>query len=523
MAETLFAIRYSLFAIRYSLLFSQVPMSFPKLDALGKKLESLEHALSILRADEATNMPSGGGEKRAEAVSALAGMYHAQATVTEIADWIEAAAAENLSEDQSIALREFRRQYLNMTCLPAAFVERQVETTMRSEQLWRELRAKNDWQGFAPALAGVVAMVREEGQLRAAALGLAPYDALMEQFDPGNRAADIAPVFADLKTFLTGFVPQVLDRQRQQLAKKPLKPLQGPYAIDRQRELGLKMMEALGFDFDHGRLDVSHHPFCGGVPTDVRMTTRYVTSDFLTSLMGILHETGHALYEQNLPKAWSHWPLGKARGMSIHESQSLFVEKQISRSAEFWRWAEPLVKTQLGDGALAGWDLDDILAHVHLVERGFIRVDADEVTYPLHVILRFELEQALVEGSLEVADLPEAWDQKMRDYLGLSTLDNPKDGPMQDVHWPGGAFGYFPSYTLGAMMAAQQWAAIERALPSARSDLATGKFEAINGWRRDNIWTQGSKYSTPDLMTRATGEPLNASFFIEHLQRRYLA
>ena len=496
-------------------------MSFAKLDALGHKLEALDHAMSILGADEATNMPAGGGEKRAESMSVLAGMYHTEVTAPQVGDWLAAAEAEGLDGDKALAVREFRREYTNRTCLPAEFVERQVATRMRSEQLWRELRAKNDWKGFAPALTGVVALVREEAALRSAALKLAPYDALMEQFDPGNRAADITPVFAELKAFLKGFIPAALDRQDARFGKRPLKPLQGPYAIDRQRELGLFMMLKLGFDFEHGRLDVSHHPFCGGVPTDVRMTTRYVTSDFLSSLMGILHESGHALYEQNLPKQWSHWPLGKARGMGVHESQSLFVEKQIARSAEFWQWAEPTVREYLGADALAGWTLEDILAHVHLVERGLIRVDADEVTYPLHVILRYELEQDLVTGRLEVADLPEAWDAKMRDYLGLSTIDNPRGGPMQDVHWPSGAFGYFPSYTLGAMMAAQQWAALEKSNSAARLDMARGDFSRINGWRRDNIWTQASRYSSPELMTRATGEPLNAKYFIAHLERRY--
>ena len=496
-------------------------MSFAKLDDLGRRLEAIDHAMSILRADEATNMPSGGGPKRAEAVSTLAGMAHAEATAPEVADWIEAAEQEDLTPDQQVALREFRRQHTNMTCLPSTFVAKQVETSMRCEQLWRQARAANDWAGFAPALEAVVTFVREEAQLRAEVLRLAPYDALMEQYDPGNRAAEITPVFDDLKAFLKGFIPEVLDRQASRFATHPLKPLQGPYAVERQRALGLEMMKALGFDFDRGRLDISHHPFCGGVPTDIRMTTRYVTSDFLSSLMGILHETGHALYEQNLPQAWSHWPVGRARGMGVHESQSLFVEKQISRSAEFWTWAEPTVRGFLGQEALAGWTLEDILAHVHLVERGLIRVDADEVTYPLHVILRYELEQQLVEGGLEVADLPEAWDAKMRDYLGLSTIDHPADGPMQDVHWPSGALGYFPSYTLGAMMAAQQWAALEKTVPDAKGQMARGEFAAINGWRRDNIWSQASRYSTPELMTRATGEPLNARYFIAHLERRY--
>jgi carboxypeptidase Taq len=492
-------------------------MSFAKLDELGRKLEALEHALAILAADEATHMAVGGGEKRAEAMAALAGMHHARATAPEIADWIDAAENEALNEEQAAAVREFRRNYTNLTCLPVEFVERQTTARLRSEQLWRDLRAKNDWAGFLPALEGVVALVREEAALRADKLGLDPYDALMEQYDPGNRIADIAPVFAELKTFLKDFVPEALAVQEERLAKTPLKPLSGNYPAERQRELGLAMMAAVGFDLTHGSLSVSHHPFCGGVPSDVRITTRYRTTDFLSALMGVLHETGHALYEQNLPKQWSHWPLGKARGMAMHESQSLFVEKQLGRNPAFWDWALPLVEAHLGES----WSAADILPHVHRVERGLIRVDADEVTYPLHVILRFELEQELVSGRLKAVDVPEAWDAKMRDYLGLSTIDDPGDGPMQDVHWPGGAFGYFPSYTLGAMMAAQQWAALSKEHANVEDDLAAGRFEAVNDWRRRHIWSQGSRYSTPDLLERATGEKLNAAHFTAHLKKRY--
>ncbi|ODT07515.1 MAG: peptidase M32 [Mesorhizobium sp. SCN 65-20] len=492
-------------------------MSFAKLDELGRKLEALEHALAILGADEATHMAVGGGAKRAEAMSALAGMHHRQATAPEIADWIAAAEREVLNEEQKAALGEFRRHYTNLTCLPAEFVERLMAARLRSEQLWRDLRAKNDWAGFEPALEGVVALIREEAALRSEALGLDPYDALMEQFDPGHRTADITPVFSDLKAFLKDFVPEALAVQEERRARKPLRPLSGVYAVERQRELALAMMAAAGFDLTRGSLSVSHHPFCGGVPTDVRITTRYKTSDFLSALMGVLHETGHAMYEQNLPQAWSHWPLGKARGMSVHESQSLFVEKQLGRNPAFWRWALPLVEQHLGES----WSLDEILPHVHRVERGLIRVDADEVTYPLHVILRYELEQELIAGSLAVSDLPEAWDAKMREYLGLSTIDNPADGPMQDVHWPGAAFGYFPSYTLGAMMAAQQWAAIVKAHPAIDEEIARGHFETVNDWRRKNIWSQASRWSTPELLERATGEKLNAAHFTEHLKKRY--
>ncbi|MEQ1901555.1 MAG: carboxypeptidase M32 [Devosia sp.] len=496
--------------------------AFSKLDTLGKKLEALAHAQSMLSVDEAVMMPEGGGEKRAEAMSMLAGMYHEMATAPEIGDWLAAASEEPLDDMQKAAIREQARVYTNMTCLSADFVRKQVSARVRSEQLWRQLRPTGDWATFLPAFEGLVAIARKEAELRAGALGLSPYDAMMEQYDPGNRAADVAPVFADLKIFLKTFIPEALAHQQEKLARRPLKPLNAPFAIEKQKALGLAVMEALGFDFDHGRLDVSHHPFCGGVPTDVRMTTRYTTGEFLSSLMGIVHETGHGLYEQGLPKAWSHWAVGAARGMSIHESQSLFVEKQIARSPEFWQWAMPLVREHLGEEAIAGWDLDDVLAHVHLIERGLIRVDADEATYPLHVILRFEIEKGLIEGSIAPKEVPGIWNDKMTEYLGLSTLGNLKDGPMQDVHWPSGAFGYFPSYTLGAMIATQLWTALERDHPSAREDMRNGRFVEINNWRRDKIWTQASIYSTPDLLVRATGEKLRAKYFEAHLRQRYL-
>ena len=239
--------------------------------------------------------------------------------------------------------------------------------------------------------------------------------------------------------------------------------------------------------------------------------------NFLSALMGIMHETGHGLYEQGLPKEWNHWPSGQARGMAMHESQSLFVEKQIGRNPAFWDWAIPLLKKHFGED----WSKQDLLAHVHRVKPGFIRVDADEVTYPMHVILRFEIEQELVSGRMKTVDIPEAWNDKMTQYLNLSTKDNMKDGPMQDVHWPSGAFGYFPSYTLGAMMAAQQWAAITREHPKANEDISLGDFSFTTEWRRRNIWQKASTASTPDLLQQATGEPLNAKFFIAHLKQRY--
>lgn len=492
-------------------------MSFAKLDDLCRKLEGLSHALAMLGVDEAVMMPEGGGAKRAEAMATLTALHHDMAAAPAVGDMIASAESENLDEAKRIAVAEFKRVYLNRICLSSDFVKKQTEQRLRCEQLWRQLRGKNDWQGFLPSLSGVISTMREESRLRAAALKLDPYDALIEQYDPGSRTAQITPIFDELKSFLKDFIPTAVEKQ----ARQRLKPLKGTYNIAKQKALGEVVMEALGFDFNHGRLDVSHHPFCGGVPSDVRMTTRYREDEFLSALMGIMHETGHGLYEQNLPEVWQHWPSGQARGMAMHESQSLFVEKQIGRNPAFWTYGVPLLKQHLGAATFKGWRTEDYLAHVLVVKPGLIRVDADEVTYPMHIIMRFELEQELVNGNLKTVDIPEAWDAKMTSYLSLSTGNNHKDGAMQDVHWPCGAFGYFPSYTLGAMMAAQQWAAISRVHPTANDDIAKGDFSSINAWRKNHIWSKTSTASTAELMRQATGEPLNAKHFISHLKHRY--
>lgn len=490
--------------------------SYRALEQRFRRIAAVNGALAVLGWDQSTMMPEGGAKVRAEQMAVLSVVRHEWITDPAIGGLLGEAEArkDRLNEWQRANLREMQRQWRHATALTPRLVEARSKATLACEMVWRKARANNHFKSFATAFAPVLELTREVAAAKAAAFGLSPYDALLDEYEPEGRAAQIDALFADLGRFLPGFIDRAMARQ----AKRPAATeIPGPFPADTQRQVGLRFMKALGFDFRHGRLDVSLHPFTGGVPTDVRITTRYRSTEFLSSLMGILHETGHALYEQNLPSEWSHWPLGKARGMAVHESQSLFVEKQIGRNPAFWRWALPVVEKHLGEH----WTLADILAHVHRVERGLIRVDADEVTYPLHVILRYELEQELVAGRMEVAAIPEAWDARMREYLDLSTIDNPADGPMQDVHWPSGAFGYFPSYTLGAMMAAQQWAALVKDHPTADDDLAVGDLSAINAWRRDRIWSQGSRWSTPELIQRATGEKLDAGHFIRHLRQRY--
>jgi carboxypeptidase Taq len=274
-----------------------------------------------------------------------------------------------------------------------------------------------------------------------------------------------------------------------------------------------------------GRLDVSHHPFTGGVPNDVRVTTRYDEQDFTSGLMGTLHETGHAKYEQGRPSAWIEQPVGEPRGMSTHEGQSLLHEMQVSRSRAFMRFAAPHIAKAFPKAASAqpaAFTPENLARLVTRVERSKIRVNADEVTYPCHVLVRYDIERQLIDGTLTVKDIPDAWDAGMRELLQISTGDDYRDGCMQDVHWPAGAFGYFPTYTLGAMTAAQVFAAAETAIPDVREQIARGEFAKLNEFLSSKIWSVASLYTTDELMRRATGETLDPRHFEAHLRRRYL-
>jgi carboxypeptidase Taq len=289
-------------------------------------------------------------------------------------------------------------------------------------------------------------------------LGCSPYEALLDQFQRGTKKSEIDTLFADLGEFLPGFMAEALEHQRSRGAALPLK---GPFATEAQRELGLKLMRAVGFDFERGRLDVSLHPFCGGSTDDVRITTRYDENDFAQALMGVMHETGHALYEQGRPAAWKHQPVGATSDLAIHESQSLLVEMQVARGLSFLKFAAPMIREALkAEGP--EWNAENLQRVFSHVEPGFIRVDADEVTYPAHVILRYELEQAMIAGDLALKDLPAAWNERMKKLLGLE-VPNDRLGCLQDIHWPGGGWGYFPSYTMGAITAAQLFEAATKA------------------------------------------------------------
>ena len=484
------------------------------------RLGALRAASGMLQWDSAAMMPAGAAAGRAEQIAQLNLVCHEILTDPLIADLLDRAEASSSDTNpwNRANLREMRRAWRHATAVPPALVEALSRAVSDCEHYWREARHRNDFAGLKPKFERVLSLVRESAAAKAQAFGMSPYDALLDEYEPGLSALRIDALFGDLLPFLKDAFPRVIDRQAKE--PPPLRP-EGPFPVEAQRRLGLDFMAVLGFDFERGRLDVSHHPFTGGAPSDVRITTRYHEGDFLRGLMGVWHETGHALYEQGLPEAWALQPVGQAPGMVLHESQSLLIEMQVCRSDAFLGFAAPRIAEAFG-GRGKAWEPGNLARHSRRVARSLIRVDADEVSYPLHVILRYRLERAMIAGELTIADLPGAWNEAMRELVGIAPPDD-KDGCLQDIHWPGGAFGYFPTYTLGALAAAQLFAAASRAEASISAGIAKGDFKPLLAWLRANIHGRGHLERTDALLAAATGAPLGTDAFKAHIARRYLS
>lgn len=486
------------------------------------RMGALNEAAGMLHWDMAAVMPEGGHGARAEQLAVLSVLSHEMLTAPETGELLDSAglygADGNLDTWQQANLREMRRIRTHATALSPALVEAKTRAQAACEKIWRAARPAGDFKAVLPALQTVLDLTREAAALKAEKLKLSPYEALMDQFEPGARTAGITPIFDAYAAFLPEFLGRVLEKQKS--AGAPVEP-RGPFPIATQKALGEKVMAVIGFDFNHGRLDTSLHPFCGGTPDDVRITTRYDEQSFAGALMGVIHETGHAMYERGLPEAWRRQPVGEARGMALHESQSLLIEMQAARSHAFCTYLSPLLR-QTYTGNDEAFAPDNLFRLYTRVTPGFIRVDADEVTYPAHVILRYRLEQAMISGDLKLADLPGAWNAGMKQLLGL-TVANDRDGCLQDIHWFDGAIGYFPCYSLGAMIAAQLFAAAVKADPGIPGAIGRGDFEPLFAWLRPHVHALGSSLTTAEIVTRATGKPLDAGIFRQHLERRYLS
>ncbi|WP_191083181.1 carboxypeptidase M32 [Roseococcus microcysteis] len=489
--------------------------AYQRLTARAARLAALGEAQSILHWDASTMMPRGGGAARGEQLAALAGLGHEMMTAPEVAEDLAAAEAEGEWDSANLAL--MRRAHRRATALPTALVEATTRANAACEKVWRDAKATSDFALVRPFLEEVLRLQRETAQAYAAATGLSPYDALMEGYQPGVTAAEVEPVFTAYEAWLREALPRAEEIQARRGA--PI-PLPGPFPVAAQRELCRRLSLRVGLEAEHSRLDESLHPFCGGTPTDVRITTFYSEKDPAKALLGVLHETGHALYERGLPAAHARQPVGESAGMAAHESQSLIVEMQACRSDAFLAFLGRELHKVFG-GDAAPYAAGNLAKLWRRVSRGFIRVDADEMTYPAHVILRFRLERAMIGGDLAVADLPGAWAEGLQSLLGITPPDDSR-GCLQDIHWHDGAFGYFPSYTLGAMAAAQLMKAARKAEPGLDVALEQGDLSPLLRFLRANVHAHGARLGFQDLLRAATGKPLDPADFTEHLTSRYL-
>jgi carboxypeptidase Taq len=482
-----------------------------------REVRLLDSCAGVLGWDERTYMPRAGAELRGDQMALLARLSHEMATDPAVGELLAAVEGSELVRSDGAAAanaRELRRNYDRAVKLPKALVEELARVTSQAQGVWQEARSANDFPKFLPWLERLVTLKRQEAE----AVGYQghPYNALLDAYEPGATAEEITRVFADLAAELVPLVAAVAESSR----KPDTAVLHRDYPIERQRQFSQAAARAIGFSFEAGRLDETTHPFCSGIgPGDCRLTTRYNPSFFNEAFFGTLHEAGHGLYEQGLPREAFGSPLGEAASLGVHESQSRLWENQVGRGRPFWDHFFPLAQEAF-PAALKGATLDEFLFAVNDVRPSFIRVEADEATYNLHIILRFELEQALLTGDLKPADVPGAWNERFQRMLGLDVPDD-RRGCLQDIHWSMGGLGYFPTYTLGNLLAAQFMAQARADLPGLDDDFRRGEFGRLLGWLRENIHRHGQRYRPSQLCERITGKPLSHRPLVAYLREKY--
>ncbi|MCX6936670.1 MAG: carboxypeptidase M32 [Verrucomicrobia bacterium] len=494
--------------------------AYGELLARLRRIHVLGSVAGLLGWDEQVNLPQGAAARRGEQMALLAELAHAEGTAAGLGAVLAAceAGGAELDAEARLVVAGARRDYERATRLPTELVAEKARLSSEAYHAWAAARAARDFGAFAPFLEKHLALARREAELLG--YGERPYDLAIDRHDPGLTAAQVDALFTRLRA---GLVP--LARRIDAAASEALARGEGPVAlrgfdVEAQRRLVRAVTARLGFDYERGRLDVSLHPFCEGSGDDVRLTTRFDADQPLDALYSSIHEAGHGLYEQGLPAAYAGTVLGVAAGMAVHESQSRLWENQVARSRAFWRGLEPEFRAAF-PGPLAGISGDALHAAANAVEPGgLIRVDADEVHYNLHILLRFELEKRLFAGELAVADLPAAWDDLSEELLGRRP-EHAGEGVLQDVHWSGGAFGYFPSYTLGNMIAAQLWTAAQARLPGLEEDFSRGEFGRLLGWLRREVHAHGRREDAFALTRRVTGAELGPEALLAYLEQRY--
>ncbi|HEY2585822.1 MAG TPA: carboxypeptidase M32 [Tepidisphaeraceae bacterium] len=489
-------------------------------DALVRELREISllgSVNSLLGWDERTQMPPKGTEHRAAQSSLLARMVHERFTSPRIDEWLNAVEASDVvkgpESDAAVNVRETRRSYDRARKLPSSLVEEETRVAVLAQQAWGESRAKSDYPSFEPWLAKTLDLKRQEAKCVGYTADM--YDALLDEFEPGETTASLRQTFERLRVPLVELIGKIVDSGR----KAPVEILERSYPPEAQAKLAREAAAAVGFDFEAGRLDVSLHPFCTGLgPGDTRMTTRYDPRYFGDAFFGVLHESGHGLYDQGLPAAHFGTPRAEAVSLGVHESQSRMWENFVGRSESFWRYFLPKARSAFAE-TLKDVSLEQWYFAVNDIRPSLIRTEADEATYNLHILLRFEIEQALLNGDLGTKDLPAAWNAKMKQYLGLTPPDDAR-GCLQDIHWSGGSVGYFPTYTLGNLYAAQFFEQARKDFGDLDAQFARGEFAPLLGWLRKNIHTHGKRYRAAELARRVTGNELSAEPLLNHLKRK---
>lgn len=490
--------------------------AYERLRSYLRESAHLESVGNLLGWDQETYMPEGGAGARAEQSALMARLLHERQSAPELGELISAAGDEVGGEGETVRsanVREARRDYAKRTRVPAALVARLAEAKSRAQHCWKSARERSDFSAFRPMLDAVLDLTRERA--RCLSDGGELYDALLDEYEPGMRGSEIEAIFAPLRAELSGLIREITE-----LGTPPATGvLSLPVPSARQEAFGRFVAGACGFDFGRGRLDVTAHPFCETVaPGDVRLTTRYREDAWTESLFGTMHEAGHGLYEQGLDPAEAGMPAGQAVSLGMHESQSRLWENAVGLSVAFWRFAFPHAQRLLG-GALSGETPESIASALNTATPGLNRVESDEGTYNLHIMIRFELERAMIRGDLSTHDLPAAWNDRYRELLGLD-VPGDREGCLQDVHWSLGLIGYFPTYTLGNLHMAQLWAAIRRDLSGLEGLIERGEFSPLLAWLRENIHRHGRRYPAAELTRRATGKALSAAPFMDYLRAR---
>lgn len=490
----------------------------PALEELKARLVELAHlksTIAVLNWDAEVYMPTGAINSRSQTLSYLSQLLHDKFLDKEFVKILKQASKQkSLSEHDEALIREVQREFKREKKLPSEFVATLAETTSKSSHVWAKARKESDFKIFQPYLKKIVDLKRREADY--VGFKKSPYDALLDSFEPGFTAEEAWQILEEVKDFL---VP-LLKKIKASTVKIDPQIIHGHFDITKQHEFNQRITKKIGFDYDLGRLDRSTHPFTTGFhPHDVRITTRYYEEDVLSALMSSMHEAGHGLYEQGLSHDHFGTPLGESASLGIHESQSRLWENMVGRSKPFWDYLYPQVQAEFPK-PFKKVVLKDFYQVLNMVNPALIRVEADEVTYNLHVIIRFEIEKELIEGSISVKDLPEIWNSKIKDYLGVDVPDD-AHGVLQDIHWSSGLFGYFPTYTLGTLYAAQLYAAAKQQLPQLEGDIARGEFSSLREWLRSHIHLHGKRYPAAELMQSATGQPISTQPYRDYITNKY--